>query len=468
MSARRGTKTTSAKAWSGRFDAPTAAIVEQFTSSLQVDRRLYPHDIAGSVAHVRGLVRARLLTAREGQRLVNGLRRVARELQSNTFRFRASDEDIHMAIERRLTELIGPLGGKLHTGRSRNDQVATDLRLWLRAECDAVDAALARLQRTLRRIAERHPRVLLPGYTHLQRAQPVLLAHHLLAYHEMLARDRGRVRDCRVRVDELPLGAGALAGTGFPIDRAYVARLLGFRRPSANSLDAVGDRDAAAEFLAAAAIAAVHLSRLAEELVLWATEEFRFIHLPDAFATGSSMMPQKKNPDVAELVRGRTGRVVGALVSLLTTLKGLPLAYNRDLQEDKAPLFEAAATLRESLDVLSAMLPALRFDTTRMEAAADGLLLATDVADLLVERNGIPFRKAHEVVGALVRHCLATGTRLRDVDAGTLRRLSPRLTPDLVRQLTPARSVARRTAVGGTAPATVRRALVRAAREDVR
>ena len=468
MSPRRRTKPGAAKAWAGRFDEPTAAIVERFTTSLPVDRALYPHDVTGSVAHVRGLVRAGLLTRREGSRLVRGLERVRRELDEGRFRFLASDEDIHMAIERRLTELVGPVGGKLHTGRSRNDQVATDLRLWLRAECDAVDAALARLQRALRTVATRHARALLPGYTHLQRAQPILLAHHLLAYHEMLARDRGRIRDCRARADEMPLGAGALAGTGFPIDRAYVARLLGFQRPTANSLDAVGDRDAAVEFLAAAAIAAVHLSRLGEEIVLWSSEEFGFITLPDAFATGSSMMPQKKNPDVAELVRGKTGRIVGALVSLLTTLKGLPLAYNRDLQEDKAPLFDAATTLRASLDVLAAMLPALRFETGRMAVAADGLLLATDLADLLVEEQAVPFRKAHEIVGALVRHCLASGTGLRDVDARTLRRLSPRLTPALVRRLTPARSVARRAVTGGTAPAAVRRALARARREAIR
>ena len=466
MSARR--RATPKKAWAGRFDEPTAPIVERFTTSLPVDRALYPHDVAGSIAHVRGLVRARLLTRREGTRLVRGLERVKRELDAGAFRFRATDEDIHMAIERRLTELVGPLGGKLHTGRSRNDQVATDLRLWLRAECRALDAALSGLQRALRRVATHYGDALLPGYTHLQRAQPVLLAHHLLAYHEMLARDRGRFRDCRARADELPLGAGALAGTGFAIDRAYVARLLGFRRPTANSLDAVGDRDVAAEFLGAAAIAAVHLSRLAEELVLWASAEFGFVVLPDAFATGSSMMPQKKNPDVAELVRGRTGRVIGALVALLTTLKGLPLAYNRDLQEDKAGLFDAAATLRDALDVLAAMLPALRFDIVRMAQAADGLLLATDVADLLVERHGIPFRQAHEIVGGLVRHCLATGTAIRDVDGRTLRRLSPRLTPDLVRRLTPARSVARRAVIGGTAPTAVRRALARAARQDVR
>jgi argininosuccinate lyase len=409
-------------------------------------------------------VRAKLLTAAEGKTLTSGLARVLAELDAGGFVFAPSDEDIHMAVERRLTELVGAVGGKLHTGRSRNDQVALDLRLWLRAECAAVDVALAGLQRALIDVAQRHVDAVMPGYTHLQRAQPVLLAHHLLAYHAMLARDRGRFADCAARADELPLGAGALAGAGFAIDRAFVAKQLGFARISPNSLDTVADRDGAVEFLSAAALAAVHLSRFGEELVLWASEEFGFIRLPDAFATGSSMMPQKKNPDVAELVRGKTGRVVGALVALLTTLKGLPLAYNRDLQEDKAPLFDAAATLTDSLHVLTAMLPALAFDTERMAAAADGLLLATDAADLLVEQ-AVPFRKAHEQVGALVRHCLATGTGLRDLDDATLRRFVPQLEPSEVRRITPERSVARRRVAGGTAPAEVRRQLARAARE---
>ena len=464
---RRRARARAAKAWAGRFATPTAPAAEAFTTSLPFDRRFYPHDIAGSVAHTRALVRARLLTGREGARLERGLVRVRRELDAGRFRFLRSDEDIHMAIERRLTELLGPVGGKLHTGRSRNDQVALDLRLWLRAECDALDAALARLQQALTALARRYRDALLPGYTHLQRAQPILLAHHLLAYREMLARDRTRLRDCRARADELPLGAGALAGAGFPLDRRFVARQLGFARVTANSVDAVADRDAAAEFLAAAAICAVHLSRLAEELVLWATEEFGFIELPDGFATGSSMMPQKKNPDVAELVRGKTGRVMGALVALLTTLKGLPLAYNKDLQEDKPPLFDAADTLRQSLDVLAAMLPHLRFDTGRMAAAADGLLLATDLADLLVER-GVPFRRAHAIVGKLVRHCLATGTSLRELDATVLGKHAPQLTPALVRRLTPARSVARRRVLGGTAPREVARQLARATREEAR
>ena len=453
-----------AKAWAGRFDAPTARIVEEFTSSLPVDRRLWPQDVAGSVAHVHALVRARLLTAAEGKRLERGLAAVRRELAAGRFRFAASDEDIHMAIERRLTELVGPAGGKLHTGRSRNDQVALDLRLWLRAECVRMDAALAGVQRALVRVAERHRNAVMPGYTHLQRAQPVLLAHHLLAYHAMLARDRGRFRDCRRRGDELPLGAGALAGAGFALDRAAVARELGFARPSLNSLDTVADRDAAVEFLAAASLTAVHLSRLAEEIVLWASDEFGFVGLPDAFATGSSMMPQKKNPDVAELVRGRTGRVIGSLVALLVTLKGLPLSYNRDLQEDKAPLFDAAGTVAASLEAMAAMLPALRFDTARMAAAADGLTLATDLADTLVER-GLPFREAHAVVGGLVRHCLAAGVGLRDLDAATLRAHSPLLTTAMVRRLTPERSLARRRVVGGTAPAQVARRLAAAADE---
>src|SRR5438876_6324900 len=359
-----------ARAWAGRIAAPTAPAVERFTSSLPVDRRLYPHDIAGSVAHVRALVRARLLTRREGARLERGLGAVRRELDAGRFRFLPSDEDIHMASERRLTELVGPVGGKLHTGRSRNDQVALDLRLWLRAECAALDAALARVQRALATLARRHRDALLPGYTHLQRAQPILLAHHLLAYREMLARDRTRLRDCRARADELPLGAGALAGAGFPLDRRFVARQLGFARVTANSVDAVADRDAAAEFLAAAAICAVHLSRLAEEIVLWSSAEFGFIELPDAYATGSSMMPQKKNPDVAELARGTTGIAVGALTGLLVTLKSLPLAYDRDLQTDKQHVREVFASTAAAFTSMRGLLEHVRFDQDRLRDAA--------------------------------------------------------------------------------------------------
>jgi argininosuccinate lyase len=464
MSARRPARPRGAKAWAGRFAEPTAPIVEAFTSSVDIDRRLYPYDVRGSIAHVHALVRAKLLSRTEGTRLERGLRRVERELDAGAFRFRPHDEDIHMAIERRLVELVGPAGGKLHTGRSRNDQVALDLRLWILDACGRLATDVATLERALVDLAERHVDVVLPGYTHLQRAQPVLLAHHLLAHREMLRRDRGRLDDCRARADELPLGAGALAGAGFALDRRAVAAELGFARVTANSLDAVADRDAAAELLAACAITAVHLSRLAEEIVLWASDEFGFVGLPDAFATGSSMMPQKKNPDVAELVRGRTGGIVGALVGLLVTLKGLPLAYNRDLQEDKAPLFAAVDTLADSLAVLAAMVPVLEVRRDRMARAADGMTLATDVADRLVER-GIPFREAHAIVGRLVRHCLATDTQLRDVDAATLRGLSPALDRRLVAGLTPEASLRRRRVVGGTAPSQVRRQLARARRE---
>jgi argininosuccinate lyase len=382
------------KLWGGAFRSPTARIVETFTTSLPCDRRLYPHDVRGSIAHCRALARAGLLTRRESARLVAGLRAVERELDGGRFRFAPEDEDIHSAIERRLTERLGRLGRKLHTGRSRNDQVVLDVRLYLRDEIDGLLGRLAALQRALRTVARRVFGQLAPGYTHLQRAQPILLSHHLLAYHEMVGRDAERFAACRTRVDVLPLGAGALAGAGFPIDRRYLARLLGFRRVSENSLDAVADRDFVAEFLAAGAILAMHLSRLGEEIVLWASTEFGFVELPDAFATGSSMMPQKRNPDVAELLRGKAGRLYGDLIAVLTLLKGLPLAYNRDLQEDKPPLFDGADTLRAALDVTTAMLPRLRWRRAALRAAAaDEALLATDLADLLVER-GVPFREA--------------------------------------------------------------------------
>ena len=449
------------KAWSGRFASPTHALVERFTTSIDDDAPLLAHDLAGSAAHVRGLVAAGLLGRRDGARLLRGLERVARRPARPV----AADEDVHMMVERRLTELVGRSGGRLHTGRSRNDQVAAAFRMYVLDACAEAREAIDALALVILSFAESEAETVMPGYTHLQRAQPVLLAHHLLAYHEMLARDRGRFRDCRRRADECPLGAGALAGAGFALDRRVAARRLGFARVTRNSLDAVSDRDFAVEFAAAAALTAVHLSRLAEEIVLWATEEFGFVALPDAFATGSSMMPQKKNPDVAELVRGKTGRLIGALVNLLTTLKGLPLAYNRDLQETKPPLFEAGAVLRDCLLVMEKTLPALRFDTRRMARAADGLALATDLADALVE-DGVPFREAHAIVGGLVRHCLETGTHLRDLDAATLRRHSRRLTPAMVRRLTPARSVARRRVVGGTAPREVARQLARAARES--
>jgi argininosuccinate lyase len=446
------------KAWSGRFREPTDPAVEQFSNSLRIDLRMASHDVRGSIAHVRALQRARLLSAREAGTIERGLVRVLREIDGGAFRPRPSDEDVHMAVERRLTELVGPVGGKLHTGRSRNDQVATDLRLWLRDQLDAVVAGIERLVGALVTRAHLDLDAVMPGYTHLQRAQPVLLAHHWLAYVEMLLRDRGRLLDARRRLNVLPLGSGALAGAGFALDRRRVAAELGFEAVSANSLDAVSDRDFVLEFLAAGAILAMHLSRLGEEIVLWASTEFGFIELPDAFATGSSMMPQKKNPDVAELVRGKTGRVYGALVALLTLLKGLPLSYNRDLQEDKPPLFDAVDTLRASLGVLERMLPKLRVARGVLRDAAGGFALATELADHLVER-GLPFRQAHEVVGNVVRWCADHARELESLTGAELARFSPLLDGRARRVLTLEAALARRKLAGGTARGNVERRL---------
>jgi len=447
-----------AKAWGGRFREPTDPAVEQFTNSLAVDLRMATQDVRGSVAHVRALARARLLTPREAGTIERGLGRVLREIGDGTFRPKPSDEDVHMAVERRLTELVGPVGGKLHTGRSRNDQVATDVRLLVRDQIDAIVGGVEALIGALIERARRDRDVVMPGYTHLQRAQPVLLAHHWLAYVEMLLRDRERMRDCRVRVNVLPLGSGALAGAGFNLDRRRVADDLGFDAISENSLDAVGDRDFVVEFLAAGAILAMHLSRLGEEIVLWSSSEFAFIELPDAFATGSSMMPQKKNPDVAELVRGKTGRVYGALVALLTLLKGLPLTYNRDLQEDKPPALDAAETLQSSLNVLARMLPRIGVRATTMRDAAGGFALATELADHLVER-GLPFRQAHEVAGNVVRWCLEQGRELESLTTKELSTFSPLLGAAARRALTLESALARRRLAGGTARANVARRL---------
>jgi len=450
---------TQKKAWAGRFAETANPLMEEFTSSLAFDKRLAQYDIRGSIAHCRMLVKQKILTRVEGEKIVKGLESVQRELESRRFTFLPTDEDIHMAIERRLTEKIGPLGGKLHTARSRNDQVLLDVRLYLRDEIAAIRQLLSALQKQFARMAKRYSAVVMPGYTHLQRAQPVLLAHHLLAYYEMLSRDQERLQQCGERVNVLPLGAGALAGTTLPIDRHHVARLLGFPRVSENSLDTVADRDFLVEFLSACAILCMHLSRLAEELVLWASSEFGFIELPDAFATGSSMMPQKKNPDVPELVRGKTGRVYGHLVALLTLQKGLPLSYNRDLQEDKEPLFDAVDTVKGILTVLEAMLPQIVFREERLyEAALGGFTLATDVADYLVEK-GVPFRKAHEVVGAVVRRCLAEKKGLEQLSLEEWRKFSPFFTQDLLSRLTLESAVDRRRSYGGTARSEVQRRL---------
>ncbi len=409
------------KPWGGRFRAETDPVVERFTASVHFDQALARYDIRGSIAHARMLGRAGILADDEVEQLVGGLEAIGRELEAGTLPLDPALEDIHMNVETRLRERVGPVAGKLHTGRSRNDQVATDLALYLRDAARAARRGLLELRQVLVERAGEHVETVLPGYTHLQRAQPVRLAHHWLAFVQMFGRDAGRFSDLEERLAFCPLGSGALAGTTLPLDREDTARALGFRAPAPNSLDAVASRDTALEFLAASAIAMVHLSRLAEELVLWATTEFGFVELADAYSTGSSLMPHKKNPDVPELVRGKTGRVIGDLVALLTTVKGLPLTYNRDLQEDKEPLFDAATTLRDALRVMAGAIATLRVREDRMRQAADDpMLLATDLAEALV-REGVPFRDSHEVVGRIVAHCLDKQSDLRTLSLGDLR-----------------------------------------------
>jgi len=447
------------KLWGGRFASQPVNSVEAFTSSIDVDSRLYRHDIAGSVAHVRMLARQRIISTREGQRIVRGLKAIQREIERGNFPFSHADEDIHMNIERRLIQKIGAIGEKLHTARSRNDQVALDMRLYLREEVKIILDALADLKRELGRTARRHLKVIMPGYTHLQRAQPVLFSHHLLAYVDMLDRDRERMTGCLERMNVLPLGSGALAGTTFPIDRAYVARLLNFPRISKNSIDAVSDRDFVLEFLSASAILFVHLSRLAEEMILWSSEEFGFVELPDRYCTGSSMMPQKKNPDVPELIRGKTGRVFGHLQALLIVMKGLPLAYNRDLQEDKIPLFDTVDTVKASLKMMRELVRQVKVKRERMLAAAqDGFMNATDLADYLV-RRGVGFRSAHALVGRIVRFCLHQGRKIEELSLKELKGFSPKVDKDIYAHLTAEAAVQKRRALGGTALVNVRRRL---------
>jgi len=441
----------SEKAWAGRFRQQTNRLVETFTVSVAVDRRLYSYDIQGSIAHCKALGKARVLTPSETRTIVQGLGSVKTELDRDRFRFTQQDEDIHMAIERRLTELIGPLGGKLHTGRSRNDQVALDIRLYLRDHLGQLVAHLEHFQRVLVGKAKANRTVAMPGYTHLQRAQPVLLAHHLLAYVEMIERDKGRLRDASVRVNVMPLGSGALAGTNYPVDRRLTAELLGFPTLTQNSLDAVSDRDFMIEVASALAIMMMHLSRLSEELILWSSQEFRFVELPDAFCTGSSMMPQKKNPDVPELVRGKTGRVYGHLINLLTTLKALPLSYNRDLQEDKPALFDALDTVVASVDVLTELMRRLTINRDVLkQTVQSGGMLATEVADYLVTR-GVPFRDAHAITGRLVRAALDQGRELTDFSLEELQAFSARIEKNLFLRLTVTAAIDRKSQVGGTA-----------------
>jgi len=451
------------KPWSGRFAKKTNPLVDAYTGSLDIDATLYSHDIRASIAHARMLARQRIIPRADANAIVRGLREIEREIERGEFPFDASLEDIHTNIEARLAEKIGDAAGRLHTARSRNDQVATDLRLYTKDAIEHLMGAIYDLQSALLDMAERHSSVVMPGYTHLQRAQPVLLAHHLLAYFEMLERDFSRFAACYVRTNVLPLGSGALAGVPYPLDRASVAKELEFAAISRNSIDAVSDRDFVAEFLACAAICAMHLSRLAEEIVLWSTIEFGFIEIDDAFATGSSIMPQKKNPDVAELARGRTGRIYGNLVGFLTVLKALPLSYNRDLQEDKAPLFETYESLLLTLFVMAEMLPSIRVNEEVMRAAATaGYTLATDLADYLV-RKGVPFREAHQAVGKLVRYASGRGKGLSELTLKEYQRHSPLFEEDVL-GLDVEASLRARDVPGGTAPQRVAEALKEARR----
>jgi len=436
-------------------------LVQRFTASVSFDQRLAQHDITASLAHARMLAACGVISGGDLADIERGMAGIRKEIKTGAFAWSLEAEDVHLNIERRLTELVGEAGKRLHTARSRNDQVATDVRLWLRDEIDGIDALFAQLQDALLTQAERHAALVMPGFTHLQVAQPVTFGHHLLAYFEMFERDRARLADCRKRVNVLPLGAAALAGTTFPIDREAVARELGFEGVAANSLDAVSDRDFAIEFCAQAALAMVHLSRFAEEIVLWMSPRFGFVRLPDRFCTGSSIMPQKKNPDVPELVRGKSARVIGDLTALLALMKGQPLAYNKDNQEDKEPLFDAVDTLKDSLAVFAELVAGMQPVPEAMRAAAlEGFATATDLADYLV-RKGVPFRDAHGIVARAVREAEAVGCDLSGLPLAVLRRFSPAIGEDVFQSLSLEGSVAARDHVGGTAPAQVKAAVAR-------
>ncbi len=449
-------------AWGGRFSEQTDAFVEAFTASVEFDQRMYKQDITGSKAHARMLHRVGVLSAADCEAILNGLDRIMDEIEAGHFAWSVTREDVHMNIEARLTELIGAAGKRLHTGRSRNDQVATDIRLYLREQITVIIAQLVDLQKGLLDLAEAEAATIMPGFTHLQVAQPVTFGHHMMAWFEMLQRDAARMADCAERMNVSPLGAAALAGTSYPIDRDFTATELGFRAPAANSLDAVSDRDFALEFCAAAAILMTHLSRMAEELVMWSSAQFDFVELPDRYCTGSSIMPQKKNPDVPELVRGKTGRVNGNLVSLLTLMKSQPLAYNKDNQEDKEPLFDTIDTVIASLRAYADMVPALKCKRENMyRAARQGFSTATDLADYLV-RKGLPFRDAHEVVGKAVAYGVATNKDLSEMAIGELKAFADIIDEDVFDVLTLEGSVAARNHVGGTAPDQVRKAIEQA------
>ena len=442
--------------WGGRFAAGPAQIMSDINASIGFDKRMWRQDIKGSLAHAAMLVQAGVLTEADERAIAEGLTQIGTEIAAGGFPFDIALEDIHMNIEARLTDRIGDAGRRLHTGRSRNDQVATDFKLWVRDAIDGLRAQMTAVMRALVLRAAEHAADPMPGFTHLQTAQPVTFGHHMMAYVEMLARDRGRLDDCRKRLNESPLGAAALAGTSFPIDRHATAAALGFDRPTANSLDSVSDRDFALEFLSAASICAMHLSRLAEEIVIWCSGPFRFIRLSDAFTTGSSIMPQKRNPDAAELVRAKTGRITGSMVALLTVMKGLPLAYCKDMQEDKEPVFEAADALALSLAATEGMVRDLMPELTRMAAAAgQSFATATDLADWLVRTLKLPFRQAHHVTGRLVALAESRDIDLAELDLAAMQSVEPGITEDVYNVLTVAASVASRTSHGGTAPANV-------------
>jgi len=441
--------------WGGRFTEAVTAEVAAFNASIGFEQRLAQHDIFGSKAQAAALQQAGILTAAEHDTVVTGLDRVLNEIEAGEFPFSDALEDIHMNVESRLTEFIGPLGGKLHTGRSRNDQVATDVRLYLKAEISRIIALLSAVKAGLVHCGRVHEDVIFCGYTHLQKAQPVLFAHHMLAYVEMFDRDAGRLADCQTRMDRSPLGSGALTGSNISIPRETAREKMGFAQLTQNSLDGVSDRDFSLEFLSAASICMMHLSRLSEELILWSSDEFSLIDLPDRFCTGSSMMPQKKNPDMPELIRGKTGRVYGDLISLLTTMKGLPLAYNKDMQEDKEPLFDGVDTLSGCLSIAAAMVGDMKVNRQRAAASlSGGYLLATDLADYLAE-HGLPFREAHEVVGHIVRHCIDQNIEITDLSTADFQNFSQTFGPDICEYASIEASVARKDQPGGTAPVRV-------------
>jgi argininosuccinate lyase len=451
----------------GRFGKPADKLVTQYTASLPFDRRLYHQDITGSIAHAKMLAKQDIISDEEAQEIIGGLEPIRKEIEQGKFEFEPESEDIHMAVEARLIEIVGDVGRKLHTARSRNDQVALDTRLFLKEAISSTAGGIRDLQRALLDLAEANIKVIIPGYTHLQVAQPVLFAHHLLAYFEMLERDISRFNDCLKRVDVMPLGSGALAGVAYDIDRDFLAKELGFSRVSKNSLDAVSDRDFILEYEAASCICMMHISRLAEEIVLWSSAEFDFIELDDAFTTGSSIMPQKKNPDVAELARGKTGRVYGRLMALLTTMKGLPLAYNSDMQEDKEGLFDTVDTLLSTLEVFAGMIRILKVKPENtLKAAGRGYILATDLADYLVKK-GESFRAAHKIVGKLVNYAAKKSIAFTEIDIKEYQKFSPLFGEDVLK-ITVNSSIASRNVVGGTAPSQVRRALAGARRAVAR